>query len=160
MERHRSEYVDVAARCVRARERGKEAQRINLARGERAKSAQDTGVVCERVRGGAFDFESDGVPELPRSGSFSARLCGRLFQTKIYEMLYASRRHARTSHWIALHVQTLSTSALFGLAALAARHTPHARPSLRRALVHACSITVAAAAVAAACRAAVAYAEA
>ena len=57
MERHRSEYVDVAARCVQARERGKEAQRINLARGERAKSAQDTGVVCERARGGAFDFE-------------------------------------------------------------------------------------------------------
>ena len=71
MERHRSEYVDVAARCVQARERGKEAQRINLARGERAKSAQDTGVVCdERARGGAFDFESDGVPR----SSDSARL--------------------------------------------------------------------------------------
>ena len=74
MERHRSEYVDVAARCVQARERGKEAQRINLARGERAKSAQDTGVVCERA---AFDFERVGLTFVELrdgSGSFSARL--------------------------------------------------------------------------------------
>ena len=92
-------------------------------RGERAKSAQDTGVVCERARGGAFDFESDGVPELGSPFGAAVRAADfRLKYTKCY-----MRHDAMLAH----HTGSLSTSALFGLAALAARHT-RASPRLKK----------------------------